>query len=187
MLKFSGLGDELSLIFLLLFVFCANFAFADDQLRYLVDLQGVHGQRIGTATLTQAVRTQPGIQVSLKLSGLKPGLHAMHIHEFAKCAPPDFVSAGAHFNPSGAHHGQSSPVQPHPHAGDLPNIEVLGDGTSHAVVTNPYLTLSDGPFSVFSNGGTSLIIHAGVDDMETDPAGNAGARIGCGEINRVTL
>jgi Cu-Zn family superoxide dismutase len=47
---------------------------------------------------------------------------------------------------------------------------VLGDGTNN--------------HSLFSNGGTALVIHADADDMKTDPAGNSGARIVCGTVTK---
>jgi superoxide dismutase, Cu-Zn family len=107
----------------------------------------------------------------------------MHFHQTASCVPPDFMSAGGHFNPTGAHHGFNNPLSPHPHAGDMENITVEGDGTSHQSVIDLRVTLEPNmPNSLLSNGGTALVIHAKADDMMSDPAGNAGARIACGVI-----
>jgi Cu-Zn family superoxide dismutase len=46
------------------------------------------------------------------------------------------------------------------------------------------MTLGTDDHSVFTNGGTALVIHAKADDMKTDPAGNAGDRIACGVITK---
>ena len=90
----------------------------------------------------------------------------------------DFKSAGPHFNPDGKKHGLDNPDGPH--AGDMPNFIVEHTGKSKAVVTASNVNLGNDNHSVFSNGGTALVIHAKPDDMKTDPAGNAGDRIACG-------
>ena len=61
-------------------------------------------------------------------------------------------------------------------------ITVAADGTAKVTISNADATLGSAATSLFSNGGTALMIHAGPDDMKTDPAGNAGARIACGVI-----
>jgi superoxide dismutase, Cu-Zn family len=66
----------------------------------------------------------------------------------------------------------------------MQNFTVASDGTAKATVTDPNITLGTGSHSVFSNGGTALVIHAGPDDMKSDPAGNSGARIACGVITK---
>jgi Cu-Zn family superoxide dismutase len=64
----------------------------------------------------------------------------------------------------------------------MPNFTVAGDGTAKTTVVAPGVTMGDDSHSVFTNGGTALVIHANADDMKSDPAGNAGARIACGVI-----
>lgn len=146
----------------------------------LLDAQG---KEVGTATFEPAPGGI-GVRINVKVSGLKPGEHGFHIHAVAKCEPPDFKSAGPHFNPSGMKHGYANPDGPH--AGDLPNILVSADGKGEATVIAKSVTIDPrrGPSSLFEAEGTSLVVHADPDDGKTDPAGNSGARIACGVIER---
>jgi Cu-Zn family superoxide dismutase len=92
------------------------------------------------------------------------------------------MSAGAHFNPYGKHHGLANPDGPH--AGDFPNLKVGANGTGSLATSDSLVTLKEGLNSLFRAGGTSLIIHVDPDDEKTDPAGNSGARVACGVIER---
>lgn len=142
-----------------------------------VELKDAQGQPVGTATLSSAIGA---VQIQLDLRNLKPGVHAVHVHAIPKCEGPAFTSAGGHFNPAGKKHGLQNPEGPH--AGDMENFTVAADGTAKAMVMARGVTLGTEANSVFTNGGTALVVHAGQDDMKTDPAGNAGDRIACGVI-----
>jgi Cu-Zn family superoxide dismutase len=139
------------------------------------------GAKIGTAVLTD---DPAGVRIALDLSKLPPGPHGFHIHAVGKCTPPEFTSAGGHFNPLHRKHGTKNPEGPH--AGDLPNVVVGSDGTLKTSVLAREVSLgaSTSALSLFPPSGTALVIHASPDDEKTDPAGNAGARIACGVITR---
>lgn len=145
-----------------------------------VAMKNASGESMGTASLAPAATG--GVQITLDLKGLTPGPHAIHFHQHGRCEPPLFATAGAHFNPEKRKHGLSNPDGPH--AGDIPDFQVLSDGTAKSTVIAPAMTYSEGPHSIFSNGGTALIIHAQADDMKSDPSGNSGARIACGVITK---
>ena len=141
-------------------------------------LKDASGKEVGRAVFTA---TPSGALLDLKLDGVQPGVHALHIHAVGKCEGPDFKSAGPDFNPDQTKHGIMSPEGPH--AGDLPNIHVPPDGKLEVEFLNPVVTISQ-EAALLDTDGTSIVIHANADDYKTDPDGNSGPGIACGVITR---
>ena len=142
-------------------------------------LRNPAGAAVGTALLSEE---GSGIRMLVQVTDLPAGPHGIHVHEVGRCDPPDFMSAGAHFNPTNRQHGLQNPAGPH--AGDLPNLEIGANGTGQLNAVNTNLSLAAGPNSVFDADGSAVVIHTQADDQVTDPSGNSGGRIACGVITR---
>lgn len=141
------------------------------------DLTGASGSNVQGALRFTAAGS--GVAIAGELTGLPASTtHGFHVHETGDCSAPDATSAGAHFNPTGAPHGD--PLSTATHLGDIPNVE--SDAEGHAIVdaTVTNATLRDGgPNDLV---GKAVIVHAQPDDYKTQPSGNSGDRIACGVV-----
>ena len=130
--------------------------------------------------------TGSAVHVELTASGLKPGLHGVHLHAIGKCEAPAFTAAGGHFDPGPA--GNTDPDANHPyHMGDLPNLSVGEDGKGSFTAVTTRVTLTDGALSVFDTDGTAIIIHANPDQGITgEPKSgvSGGPRVACGVLTK---
>lgn len=129
----------------------------------------------GTLTLTQR---DGFVHISGKVTGLEPGKHGFHIHEFGDLRDPAGKSAGGHFNPEGTKHG--GPDDQEHHAGDLGNIEAGPQGT--AMIDKKAMGLK-----LHFVIGRSIVIHGDADDFESQPSGDAGQRVALGVIGFANL
>ena len=136
-------------------------------------LIGASGQTIGTV---RAWQTAGGVSFRIDAHGLPHGVHGIHVHPIGRCDPPDFSTAGTHWNPSGREHGLNNPKGPHD--GDMPNVTVAANGVLQETVVLPKATMAQ----LLDADGSSIMIHAGADDYVSQPAGNSGAKIACAVI-----
>lgn len=135
---------------------------------------GIH--RITGAISFAELPDQAGVKVTGTLRGLKPGLHGFHVHEHAACGK-DGTAAGGHFNPTGAPHGSLGAAGSH--VGDMSNIVADQAGVARISLVLPAASLGKGPTSLV---GRALLVHAGADDLSSQPAGDAGPRVACAII-----
>ena len=160
-------------ILLFLFVGC-GVAFAGDAKKAITVLHPTAGSNVtGTVTFTAS---GDNVKVVADITGLTPGKHGFHIHEFGDCSDPKAASAGGHFNPAHKQHG--APDASERHAGDLGNIEADASGKAHLELTDSVMKLS-GSDSII---GHAVIVHEKADDLKTQPTGDAGGRLACGVI-----
>ena len=122
------------------------------------------------------IKMDSGIRVVADISGLEPGKHGFHIHEYGNCSAPDGTSAGGHFNPHNEPHG--APTDAKRHVGDLGNVIADENHVAHYELIDNVVSFT-GENSIIGRG---VIVHSGEDDLKTQPTGNAGARVACGVI-----
>ena len=127
-----------------------------------------------------------GVEITVTVTGLKPGAHGMHLHAVGKCEAPGFTTAGGHFDPGPS--GQGDPDTNHPyHMGDLPNLFATAAGKATVKAITTRVTLGDGPLSLFDADGSAIIIHANPDQGITGEAKSGvsgGPRAACGVIQK---
>ena len=134
-------------------------------------LKTATGVDAGRATATEVAG---GLRYTLDVKGLPAGTHGAHVHTVGRCDAPDFASAGSHWNPTQMKHGTMNPQGPH--EGDLPNLTIGSDGRGTLGITVPGATMA----GLLDADGSAIVVHAGPDDLMTDPSGNSGGRIACG-------
>lgn len=143
------------------------------------ELRGPEGSPItGVVSFTEV---EGGVRIVARVEGLEGnGPRGFHLHEIGVCQPPDFTSAGSHFDPDAHAHG--GPEDSERHAGDFGNIEIGPDGTGHLDLTTDRLTLDRGPRSAV---GLAVVLHEQRDDLASQPTGDAGGRVACGVVELV--
>ena len=146
-------------------------------LKAVAELHPTAGNKVsGTVTFTEVA---DGVQVQADITGLTPGKHGFHVHEFGDCSASDAASAGAHFNPTNQPH--AGPDAQARHVGDMGNIEADASGAGKVNYLDHNISLANDQRSVV---GRSVVVHAKADDLKTQPAGDSGARVACGVISR---
>lgn len=128
--------------------------------------------------VVQFAKVEEGVRVTASLTGLSPGKHGFHIHEKGDCSAPDASSAGGHFNPEGTSHGGPDNPADKRHVGDLGNIRANQGGNAYYNRVDSVIALR-GDRSIT---GKAVVVHAGTDDLSSQPSGAAGPRVACGVI-----
>ncbi|MEP6956552.1 MAG: superoxide dismutase family protein [Chthoniobacterales bacterium] len=147
---------------------------ADNTTKAIAVLGSASGSSVaGTVTFTQS---GDEVKVVADITGLKPGMHGFHVHEFGDCSAADATSAGGHYNP--LKHPHAGPDVSDRHMGDLGNLEADASGKAHLERTDKVLKL-EGANSIVGYG---VIVHEKADDLKTQPTGDAGGRVACGVI-----
>jgi Cu-Zn family superoxide dismutase len=141
--------------------------------RATATLRTADGAEVGRVSASEVAG---GVRFTIDARGLPPGTHGAHVHTTGLCDAPDFTTAGPHWNPTAMKHGTMNPQGPH--EGDLPNLIVGTDGRGTLGITIPGATMA----GLFDTDGSALVVHAGADDLMTDPSGNSGGRIACGVL-----
>ncbi|NGP89818.1 superoxide dismutase family protein [Fodinibius halophilus] len=127
----------------------------------------------GTVTFT---KKEKGVRVQADLSGLSEGKHGFHVHQYGDCRADDGTSAGGHYNPADNKH--AGPDAESRHVGDMGNIEADADGNATIDYMDSTIELN-GADSIIGRG---VVLHGGADDLESQPSGAAGPRVGCGVV-----
>jgi Cu-Zn family superoxide dismutase len=162
----------------------AGMALAQAKAPATTPLKAADGRTIGEASFRAA---RVGVMIDVRVSGLTPGWHGMHLHAVGDCSDAKFEKAGGHINHPGDHkmaHGLLNPQGPD--FGDLPNLWVGADGTGRAQAFTPLVSwdtaAQGGHMGLKDADGSALVIHAAADDQTTQPIGGAGERVACAVI-----
>lgn len=147
---------------------------AEEPTKAIAVLHPTKGNSVeGVVTFT---KSGDEIKIVADVTGLTPGKHGFHIHEYGDCSSPDGKAAGGHFNPTNSPHAGHDAAPRH--EGDLGNLEADSSGKAHLELTDKIMTMS-GEKSIIGRG---VIVHEKEDDLKSQPVGNAGGRLACGVI-----
>lgn len=147
---------------------------AQEATKAIAVLSSASGSKVtGTVAFT---KSGDDLKIVADVTGLTPGKHGFHVHEFGDCSAPDAASAGGHFNPAKHQHGDRAASDRH--IGDLGNLEADASGKAHLEWTDKMMKLN-GEGSIL---GLAVIVHEKEDDLKSQPVGNAGGRLACGVI-----
>ncbi len=149
-------------------------AFAQEPSKAIAVLHPTKGSNV--EGMVRFTKSGSGVNIVADVTGLVPGKHGFHIHEFGDCSSPDGKAAGGHFNPTNNPHAGHDAEQRH--EGDLGNLEADASGKAHLELTDKMMTMS-GEKSIIGRG---VIVHEKEDDLKSQPVGNAGGRLACGVI-----
>lgn len=135
------------------------------------------GRDVGSVRLARAPSGGMWLTADVRMT---PGTYAIHVHQVGRCERPGFTTAGGHWNPTTRQHGRLNPAGMH--SGDLPNLEVRGDGRGQ--LSASVAGEVSGFDGLLDADGAAVVIHARPDDERTDPSGNSGDRIACAVLTR---
>lgn len=159
-------------------LFDAATAASEDGAKATATVASASGSNVaGEVTFTSSGDT---VTIEAKFTGLTPGEHGFHVHETGDCSAPDATSAGGHFNPTDVPHGAPG-SEPH-HVGDLGNITANDEGVAEMKTEVPTSHLSLDSSAANNIVGKAVVVHGNADDLKSQPAGDAGPRVGCGVI-----
>ncbi len=160
----------------MVFVIACKSALINNKELKLVFTSKSDSKVIGTATFSEK---NGEVSLTAKMTGLSPGIHAIHIHEKSDCSSADGSSAGGHWNPTFKKHGKWGETECH--KGDIGNFiaDTNGNGSITFKTDEWCIGCEDETKNILNKG---LIVHKGADDFTSQPAGNAGARQACSAI-----
>jgi len=158
----------------LVIIGCKSSVTTDNSKTLNLNFESKSGSNVtGTAVFTEK---NGEVTFTAKLTGLKPGVHAIHIHEKSDCSAADATSTGGHWNPTFKKHGKWGDAEYH--KGDIGNFtaDAQGNGTITMTTNEWCIGCGDANKDILGKG---LIVHDKPDDFVTQPTGNAGARVAC--------
>lgn len=127
-------------------------------------------QKSTVAGIVRFVQKGDTVEIIGEITGLTPGKHGFHVHEFGDISGKDGLTTGGHFNPDKMPHGPEHAEKRH--VGDLGNIVADKDGKAVINMKDAIIRLN-GDHSII---GRAIIVHANSDDF-SQPVGNAGPRV----------